>query len=235
MLEGVSVSFGGLQVLRSLSLDFGQTPISSLIGPNGAGKTTVFNVVSGIVKPAQGRVVLDGDDITGRSPVTIARLGVVRKFQVPTVFAGLTVRDNLRVAQEAPRRSATSYWRLDEVAEMLGMTDRLSMPASQLAHGERQWLEIGMAFLGRPRFLLLDEPAAGLGPEESEYTASLIRRIAEHCRVIVIEHDMAFVRELRGDVTVLHQGSLLRRGSMDQIEADHVVRDVYLGRADAAH
>jgi urea transport system ATP-binding protein len=237
-LDAITVQFGGLRVLRELSVEFGHAPISSLIGPNGAGKTTVFNFLSGIVRPSSGRVVLDGQDVTGRPAHQLARMGIVRKFQVPTVFAGLTIRNNLRAALQAPRYSspqvASNPWSLDDVADLLGMRDQLSSTAADLSHGGLQWLEIGMAFLARPRYLLLDEPAAGLGPEESGHTADLIQRISEFCRVIVIEHDMTFVRQLGGDVTVLHQGALLRRGTMDEIQADHVVRDVYLGRdADA--
>ncbi len=232
-LTSIQVAFGGLVVLEDLSLSFGHAPISSLIGPNGAGKTTVFNVMSGIVKPGSGTVKFDGEDLAAKSPIEIARLGIVRKFQVPTVFGGLSVEDNLNVALQAPRdRSddAASAFTIDEVADLLNLKHRLRILASELSHGERQWLEIGMAFLGSPRFLLLDEPAAGLGPEESTHTAGLIKRISEFCNAVVIEHDMSFVRDLGGDVTVLHQGALLSHGTMDGIENDSAVKDVYLGR-----
>ncbi len=237
VLESVTVKFGGLTVLDDLSLEFGHSPISSLIGPNGAGKTTVFNTFSGIVEPTTGRLLLDGEDITGRSPIDIARAGVVRKFQVPTVFHGITVADNLKIAVDAPRErslrqqeGSAQSWEPTDVAKQFGLMSKMNALASELSHGERQWLEIGMAFLAHPRFLLLDEPAAGLGPEESTHTADLIKNISEHCKTIVIEHDMKFIRELGGDVTVLHQGQLLRHGSMEEIESDQVVRDVYLGR-----
>lgn len=234
-LDSVTVAFGGLTVLDDLTLSFGHAPISSLIGPNGAGKTTVFNVFSGIVELKAGNVTFLGEDVTGSSAVDLARRGIVRKFQVPTVFGGLTVENNLKIAAQSPRTGhetdeARKDWGLAEVAEMLGLTQSMRLPAVELAHGERQWLEIGMAFLGRPRFLLLDEPAAGLGPDESAYTAGLIQKISEYCTAIVIEHDMSFIRELGGDVTVLHQGRLLTQGSMEEVEADPTVRDVYLGR-----
>ncbi len=238
-LESVTVRFGGLTVLDDLSLRFGHSPISSLIGPNGAGKTTVFNTFSGIVKPVSGSLLLDGKDMTGHSPIEIARAGVVRKFQVPTVFHNLSVGNNLKVAAQSPRIETTGSakdirWSAGDVAEKLGLSSKMKTLAAELSHGERQWLEIGMAFLAHPRFLLLDEPAAGLGPEESDHTAGLIRTISEFCKTIVIEHDMRFIRELGGDVTVLHQGRLLKQGTMEEIEADHIVRDVYLGRdADA--
>jgi urea transport system ATP-binding protein len=239
-LDSVSVRFGGLKVLVGLSLEFGHDPINCLIGPNGAGKTTVFNVLTGLVRPNSGRLTFGGRDITRASSLKITRMGIVRKFQVPTVFPGLAVADNLKLAARAPRDtlagepSASTSMESEDVATELGLSTKMQVLASELSHGERQWLEIGMAFVGRPKLLLLDEPAAGLGPEESDHTARLIKRISSACRVVVIEHDMRFVRALGGDVTVLHQGQLLRRGTMDEVVADPVVRDVYLGRGSNA-
>ncbi|GGM36892.1 ATP-binding cassette domain-containing protein [Dactylosporangium sucinum] len=233
-LDNVTVKFGGLTVLNRLSVEFGAAPISSLIGPNGAGKTTVFNVFSGLVKPTEGRVLFQGRDITGASPVSIARMGIIRKFQVPTVFPGLSVGDNLKVAARAPRQRHEpgdgDGWAIDDVTDLLQLSGKKQRPAAELSHGERQWLEIGMAFLGRPKFLLLDEPAAGLGPDESEHTARLIKEISAHCAAVVIEHDMSFIRSLGGHIIVLHQGAVLRQGTMEDIEDDAVVRDIYLGR-----
>jgi ABC-type uncharacterized transport system ATPase subunit len=237
VLDDVHVSFGGLRVLNGVSMRFGDASLNCIIGPNGAGKTTVFNVLSGVVSPDSGALRLDGRDISKLSPMRIARMGIVRKLQVPTVFLGLSVGDNLRVAEMAPRhldRSGSQAFTGRTIVELLGLKGREKVPAEELSHGERQWLEIGMAFLGRPRFLLLDEPAAGLGPAESRHTADLILQMAESCCVVVIEHDMHFVRALGGDVTVLHQGSVLRRGAMAEIEADETVRDVYLGRGSSA-
>ncbi|MEO8262274.1 MAG: ATP-binding cassette domain-containing protein [Pseudolysinimonas sp.] len=234
-LRKVTVSFKGLTVLSELDLGFGERSMNVLIGPNGAGKTTVLNALSGAVRPAGGEVWLDADDVTGESPTRFARRGVVRKFQVPTVFPGLTVADNLRVASSAPRPRATFTsgerdTRQRELSETLGLADRYEDLAADLSHGQRQWLEMGMAFLGDPRFLLLDEPAAGLGPGETQHTADLIKLMAERCCVIAVEHDMDFVRALGGEVTVLHQGALLARGTFKQIEKNTDVRDVYLGR-----
>ncbi|WP_328665441.1 ATP-binding cassette domain-containing protein [Streptomyces sp. NBC_00322] len=230
----MTVQFGGLKVLNQLSLEFGDSPISSLIGPNGAGKTTVFNAFSGIVKPSTGRLLFEGRDITGSSPVAIARLGIVRKLQVPTVFPGLSVSDNLKIAAQAPRRSHEASggggWKIDDVTDLLHLSAKRGKIAGELSHGERQWLEIGMAFVGRPKVLLLDEPAAGLGPDESEHTARLIKEISHLCPAVVIEHDMNFIRSLGGRVIVLHQGAVLRQGTMEEIESDPVVRDIYLGR-----
>lgn len=239
-LNGVTVHFGGLTVLDNVSLAFGDAQINCIIGPNGAGKTTIFNVLSGIVRPDIGNLCLGGRDITGTTPMRIARMGVVRKFQVPTVFPGLSVVDNLRVAAMSPQHRNVNDEREArvvtpaEVSASLGLEDRGGIMAADLSHGERQWLEIGMAFLGRPRFLLLDEPAAGLGPTESRHTADLILEMSASCCVVVIEHDMHFVRALGGDVTVLHQGRVLRRGGMADIESDQTVRDVYLGRGPSA-
>jgi urea transport system ATP-binding protein len=235
-LDEATVQFGGLKVLDSVSVSFGDSPMNVLIGPNGAGKTTLLNALSGVVRPVRGTLHLDGEDVTGYSAMKLARMGVVRKFQVPTVFPGMSVRDNLKVAALAPRhgRQTTSTGgvatEIDELLASLHLQQRSRDLAAELSHGERQWLEIGMAFLGRPRFLLLDEPAAGLGPGETQHTANLIKKMSTQCCVLVIEHDMEFVRALGGVVTVLHQGTILTTGSMAEIEADPTVRDVYLGR-----
>ena len=235
-LRGVTISYKGLTVLSDLSIGFGETAMNVVIGPNGAGKTTVLNALSGAVRPTDGAVLIDGNDVTGESPSRFARRGVVRKFQVPTVFPGLTVTDNLKVASSAPRPRAEANAperdaRSAELAETLGLAKRSRDLAADLSHGERQWLEMGMAFLGNARFLLLDEPAAGLGPGETQHTADLIKFMSERCCVIAVEHDMDFVRALGGDVTVLHQGALLARGNIRDIETNPQVRDVYLGRA----
>lgn len=234
-LRDVTVQFKGLTVLKNLDLSFGALSMNVLIGPNGAGKTTVLNTLSGAVRPTRGGVFLDEVDVTGLSPMRFARRGVVRKFQVPTVFPGLSVFDNLRVANAAPRATRESSAperdaRLEELIGTLSLDHRRDDMANGLSHGERQWLEMGMAFLGSPRFLLLDEPAAGLGPGETQHTANLIKLMSERCCVIAVEHDMDFVRALGGEVTVLHQGALLARGPMEDIENDLEVRDVYLGR-----
>lgn len=231
-----TVQFGGLKVLNSVTVSFGDSPMNVLIGPNGAGKTTLLNALSGVVRPAHGALHLDGENVTGYSAMKLARMGVVRKFQVPTVFPGMSVRDNLKVAALAPRQGgpkASARGAADDIEsllESLHLQHRSFDSAAELAHGERQWLEIGMAFLGRPRFLLLDEPAAGLGPGETQHTADLITEMSKQCCVLVIEHDMDFVRALGGVVTVLHQGSILTTGTMAEIEANPTVRDVYLGR-----
>jgi ABC-type uncharacterized transport system ATPase subunit len=234
-LRGVTVRFKGLTVLRDLNISFGATTMNVLIGPNGAGKTTVLNALSGAVRPTSGSVRVDDSDLTGAPPTKFARSGIVRKFQVPTVFPGLSVADNLRVASAAPRpRAKLSAGerdsRIAELADTLGLAARRRDIAADLSHGERQWLEMGMAFLGEPRFLLLDEPAAGLGPGETQHTAELVRFMSARCCVIAVEHDMDFVRQLGGDVTVLHQGALLARGAIEEIEKNPDVRDVYLGR-----
>jgi ABC-type uncharacterized transport system ATPase subunit len=235
VLRAVSVRFNGLTVLENLDLSFGEQPMNVLIGPNGAGKTTVLNVLSGAVKPVAGTVRLDGEDLTGAAPLHFAREGIVRKFQVPTVFAGLTVAENLRVASSAPRprrygSAASRADRVRDLAAILRLDHRIGDLAADLSHGERQWLEMGMAFVSEPRFLLLDEPAAGLGPGETQHTADLIRLMSEQCCVIAVEHDMEFVRALGGEVTVLHHGDVLARGEYAEIESDDRVRDVYLGR-----
>lgn len=238
-LRDVTVRFKGLTVLDSVDLAFGAHSMNVLIGPNGAGKTTVLNTLSGVVRPSAGQVWLGDTDVSRYSPMKLARLGVVRKFQVPTVFDGMTVLDNLRAASLSPRSKSSGTRaqlkaKVSELLDTLHLCRHVSTLAADLSHGERQWLEIGMAFLGSPRFLLLDEPAAGLGPGETKYTAELVKKISNECCVVVVEHDMDFVRALEGQVTVLHQGRVLASGDIAAVEQNADVRDVYLGRgADA--
>ncbi len=222
--------FGGLTAIRDVSLTVGHQETKCVIGPNGAGKSTFLNLLCGTLRPTAGQVVFDGIDVTGMPLHRIARIGIARKFQVPSVFDRLTVRQNLSVADigvahdgKAPNTVAGILDKLD----LAGIADRR---AGDLAHGQKQWLEIGMAMMTNPKLLLLDEPTAGMTVEESLKTAELLRTACADIAVIAIEHDMRFVRALDCRTVVLHQGALIAEGPFAEVEANTMVRDVYLGR-----
>ena len=239
-LDGVSVSFDGFKALNSLSLIVESGELRTIIGPNGAGKTTMMDVVTGKTRPDTGTVLFKGKhDLTRLDEARIANLGIGRKFQKPTVFDSLTVFENLELALKADRGTfaalrfklvAVQRGRVDEVLELVGLTERAGDLAGILSHGQRQWLEIGMLLMQDPELLLIDEPVAGMTDQETELTAELLRRIAGTRSVIVVEHDMEFVRSLATKVTVLHEGSVLAEGPMDQVQANERVIEVYLGR-----
>ena len=239
-LDGVSVSFDGYKALRSLSLMLQPGEMRAIIGPNGAGKTTMMDVITGKTRPDEGEVMFDGrHDLTKLDEAEIATLGVGRKFQKPTVFENHTVEDNLLLATKAPRSvRATLFGREDaktlETIDVILATTRLAdhraRIAGSLSHGQKQWLEIGMLLAQDPKLLLVDEPVAGMTDAETAATADLLREIARDHSVIVVEHDMDFVRELGVKVTCLHEGSVLAEGTLDQVSADPRVVEVYLGR-----
>ena len=224
--RNVGVRFGGLVAVDGVSLTIEPRDICCIVGPNGAGKSTFFNVLTGTVTPTSGAICIGGEDFTGRPVHAFARRGIARKFQVPSVFPSLSVADNIRIAQ----RHIGNEKALDEVLSLLELTQSANRPAGVLAHGQKQWLEIGMALATQPKLRLLDEPTAGMGPEETQRTVKLIREIALHSAVAVIEHDMEFVRALGVRTLVLHQGRIIAQGSFDAVAADERVRDVYLGR-----
>ena len=239
-LDGVSVSFDGFKALNNLSLTIRPGEMRAIIGPNGAGKTTMMDVITGKTRPDSGHVLYDGAvDLTRRDEADIAAMGIGRKFQKPTVFESHTVYDNLILSLNQKRTVRTTLFAaMDEAAEarieeLLALTrlsshrDRL---ASGLSHGQKQWLEIGMLLAQDPRLLLVDEPAAGMTDAETAETAKLLREIAQSHSVVVVEHDMDFVRDLGVRVTVLHEGSVLAEGGLDQVSANERVIEVYLGR-----
>ncbi len=239
-LDGVNVSFDGFKALNDLSLIVEQGELRTIIGPNGAGKTTMMDVVTGKTRPDAGQVLFKGKhDLTRLDEARIANLGIGRKFQKPTVFDSLSVFENLELALKAERGTfaalrfkldGTQRARIDEVLELIGLTPRAGELAGILSHGQRQWLEIGMLLMQDPELLLVDEPVAGMTDQETEQTAELLRRIAGHRSVIVVEHDMEFVRALATKVTVLHEGTVLAEGPIDQVQANERVIEVYLGR-----
>jgi urea transport system ATP-binding protein len=238
-LEGVSVSFDGFKALNDLGLAVSRGEMRAIIGPNGAGKTTMMDVITGKTRPDQGRVVFNNADLTRLGEAEIANLGIGRKFQKPTVFENHTVWDNLELALKGNRSPwAALRWTLGEnerawIVDTLGrinLTAAHATLAGGLSHGQKQWLEIGMLLMQDPDLLLVDEPVAGMTDAETEKTAELLRGIAQTRSVVVVEHDMAFVRALNVRVTVLHEGAVLAEGSLDAVQNNQDVIDVYLGR-----
>ncbi len=239
-LDNVSVSFDGFKALNGLSLVIEPGEMRAIIGPNGAGKTTMMDVVTGKTRPDQGDILFDGDiDLTRLDEAGIATLGIGRKFQKPTVFDHHTVRDNIELALASDRRAraqllgaltAAQTERVDEILNIIRLTGQAEELADSLSHGQKQWLEIGMLLAQDPKLLLVDEPAAGMTDAETAETAKLLRQISQDHSVIVVEHDMAFVRDLDVKVTVLHEGSVLAEGSLDAVSADERVIESYLGR-----
>jgi urea transport system ATP-binding protein len=239
-LNGVTVSFDGFKALNDLSLVVDQGELRTIIGPNGAGKTTMMDVVTGKTRPDSGEVFFRGDeDLTRLDETAIANLGVGRKFQRPTVFENLSVFENLELAL-ADRRGT---WRtlfatltagkreaIAATLQRIGLTEHSRKPAGALSHGQKQWLEIGMLLIHDRQLLLLDEPVAGMTDRETEETAELILDLARDRTIIVVEHDMAFVRSLGAKVTVLHEGSVLAEGSVEHVQNHPRVIEVYLGR-----
>jgi urea transport system ATP-binding protein len=239
-LDAVTVSFDGFKALDGLSLIVERGELRSVIGPNGAGKTTMMDVITGKTRPESGIVFFDGtNDLTRLDEAEIANLGIGRKFQKPTVFENLTVLENLELAQKCPRGTMrTLFAQLstaqgDEIAKTLreiGLAGRERSLAGALSHGQKQWLEIGMLLIQDQHLLLLDEPVAGMTDRETEATAALVLSLAGARTVIVVEHDMEFVRSLNTRVTVLHEGAVLADGSIDFVQNHPAVIEVYLGR-----
>ena len=239
-VEGVTVSYEGYRALDDLSLSVEAGAIQTLIGPNGAGKSTLLDAIIGRVRPSAGRVVFKGEDLRPLPEFQIVRSGICRKFQTPGVLDALTIEENITVAATRDRRawrtlrlqpSTEERARVAEVLEIVGLGAKRALPAAYLAHGEKQWLEIGMVVASGAELLLLDEPAAGMTHREAEATAQLIRSLAGRHAFIVIDHDMDFVAQLGAPVAVLHQGRLLTSGTIDEVRADPQVAAVYLGRA----
>ena len=231
MLEvtGLTKHFGGLRAVHlDLSVNAGE--LRCLIGPNGAGKSTFFKILSGAMRPSSGTVRFRGRDVTGWQSFQVARLGMSIKFQVASELEELTVLENLQLAAEFKFGNRDGRRRAEEMVEVIGLTERAADPATWLSHGEKQWLEIGMASIGEPALILLDEPTAGMTLPEVKTTVRLLRKLNETATVIVVEHDMNFIRMIAQRVTVMHQGEVFAEGSMDEIERHEGVRDIYLGK-----
>jgi urea transport system ATP-binding protein len=239
-LDNVTVSFDGFRALNSLSLAIDHAEMRAIIGPNGAGKTTMMDVITGKTRPNEGTALFEGShDLTALDEAAIAELGIGRKFQTPTVFEMHSVEDNLLLAikdKRGPfsalfsRRTAQERERIEALLERIRLTAHRHRKAGELSHGQKQWLEIGMLLAQEPKLLLIDEPAAGMTDQETADTAELLRDIAKTKAVVVVEHDMTFVRDLDVKVTCLHEGSVLAEGSLDAVSANERVVEVYLGR-----
>src|SRR3954471_20560486 len=239
-LDGINVSFDGYKALRGLSLTLQPGEMRAIIGPNGAGKTTMMDVITGKTRPDEGDVYFGGShDLTQLDEATIAELGIGRKFQKPTVFESHTVEDNILLALKAPRKAFATLFgraaedqqaRVDRILQTVRLTEHRDRYAADRSHGQKQWLEIGMLLAQDPKLLLVGEPVAGMTDSETIQTALLLKAIAKNHSIIVVEHDMDFVRELGVKVTVLHEGSVLAEGPIDAVSADPRVVEVYLGR-----
>ncbi len=239
-LDGVHVSFDGFHAINNLSLTIAPGEMRAIIGPNGAGKTTMMDIITGKTKPDEGDVLFDGSiDLTRLDETKIAELGIGRKFQKPTVFESQTIEDNLLLALNVDHRvRGTLFWKetkseseqIQRVLETIRLQDSRDRLAGNLSHGQKQWLEIGMLLAQDPKLLLVDEPVAGMTDVETYQTAELLKEINKEKTVVVVEHDMTFVRELGVRVTCLHEGSVLAEGTLDQVSSNERVIEVYLGR-----
>jgi urea transport system ATP-binding protein len=241
-VDNVGVSFDGFRALDALTLVLDEGELRCIIGPNGAGKTTLMDVITGKTKPDEGSVFLVGDDtdLTALDEHEIAQRGVCRKFQRPTVFQGHSVFENLELslptskgifASLFARLSRADREKVDKTLETIGLAEHAQQRAGSLSHGQKQWLEIGMLLAQNPRVLLVDEPIAGMTHDETERTAELLNSLAGEHTVVVVEHDMEFVRSIARTVTVLHEGRILAEGNMDAVQNDPRVIEVYLGEA----
>jgi branched-chain amino acid transport system ATP-binding protein len=238
--ESVGKVFGGFTALRDISVDFRRGAITSIIGPNGAGKSTYFNLLTGAFAPTTGRVIFEGRDVTGLPQHRFAHMGVAKSFQITNVFPQLTTHENIRVAAQA-LQTCYDMWRprsarrdlvdtADQLLRLVGLADRRDRLAGTLAHGEQRALEIGMALASRPRLLLLDEPTAGMSPEETRTMMDLIVKLASERTVILVEHKMKLVMGISNRLLVLHHGELLAEGTPDDIRRNEDVKRVYLGK-----
>ena len=240
-VSGVSVSFDGFKAINNLSFQIGKAEMRAVIGPNGAGKTTFMDIITGKTKPDEGRVLWGNKSasLLSMTESQIARAGVGRKFQRPTVFEDQSVQANLMLAlknKRGPmavlrfRPGQVDQEKVADLAETIGLTRSLERKAGELSHGQKQWLEIGMLLAQDPQLLLVDEPAAGMTPAERQHTTDILVEAAKTRAVVVVEHDMEFVRRLDCKVTVLHKGSVLAEGSLDHVTGNDKVIEVYLGR-----
>jgi branched-chain amino acid transport system ATP-binding protein len=226
----LSIRFGGVEAVRGVNLTLAERELRCLIGPNGAGKSTLFKMLTGQLKPTAGRIVFRGQDITGDHTHLIARRGIGIKTQVPSLFDGLTVREHLWLSARRTNAAPRARQVAEEILERVGLGAVAEQVTGRLAHGQRQWVELGTVLAGNPELILLDEPAAGMTHDEVARTAELVREINRTHALIVVEHDMQFVKMVARMVTVMHQGAVLVEDTMDRILKDTAVRDVYLGK-----
>jgi len=235
--------FGGVNAINGVNLSFVENELRSIIGPNGAGKTTLFNVITGKLPASSGQVIYGGKDITNKPPHEVVRLGICRTFQKSSIFPGLTVLENVRIARQArvggSRRIFSARDSLKAVNEdtwaildRLGLHEQAEMLARKLSHGDQRLMEIGVALAGGPQVLLLDEPTAGMSPRETERTTHLVRQLAKEVAVILVEHDMEVVMSISDRISVMHQGAIIAEGTPNEIQKNDQVREAYLGKED---
>ncbi|MDF0644785.1 MAG: urea ABC transporter ATP-binding protein UrtD [Nitrospira sp.] len=245
-LEGVTVDYDGFKALNSLNFIVNYNELRVVIGPNGAGKTTLLDVICGKVTPAAGRVIFGKDtDLIGKREDDIVKLGIGRKFQAPSIYVNLTVWDNLDLSLKRFSKGVfhtimsqctrEERARIQEALATIGLEGYAKTRAGSLSHGQKQWLEIGMVILQDPLLLLVDEPVAGMTDRETEQTGTLLQSLAARHAIVVIEHDMEFVRQIARIVTVLHEGTVICEGTVERVQADDRVREIYLGRQKVAH
>ncbi|GAB6174341.1 urea ABC transporter ATP-binding protein UrtD [Paradesulfitobacterium aromaticivorans] len=239
-IDNLTVSFNGFKAVNNVNTGIEKGEIHFFIGPNGAGKTTLLDAICGRVKPRSGQIIFSGTvDVTRYSEHEIVNIGIGRKFQVPSVFTNMTVYENMELAVVKDRSLYTSMFhklkkeqneRIEDILVTIGLYDKRFNTPTALSHGEKQWLEIGMLLAQEPKLMLLDEPVAGMGRSETDKTGELLKKIAQNCTIIVVEHDMEFVRDYASKVTVLHEGAILDEGSVYDVQNNQKVIDVYLGR-----
>ncbi|HEY8910678.1 MAG TPA: urea ABC transporter ATP-binding protein UrtD [Desulfosporosinus sp.] len=238
-IDNLTVSFDGFKAVNNVNTGIEKGEIRFFIGPNGAGKTTLLDAICGRVKPQSGQVMFFDSDVTRYSEHEIVNIGIGRKFQVPSVFTNMTVYENMELAVVKDRSLYSSMFqrlkkeqieRIEDILVTIGLYKKRFKTPTALSHGEKQWLEIGMLLAQEPKLMLLDEPVAGMGRAETDKTGELLKKIAENCTIIVVEHDMEFVRDYASKVTVLHEGAILDEGSVSEVQNNQKVIDVYLGR-----
>ena len=237
-IEDLGVSFDGFKAVDGFNFYLARNHVHVIIGPNGAGKTTVLDLICGKTLATSGSVKFKGKELRGRKEYKIVRDGIGRKFQNPSIYENLTVFENLELSHPTGRgvigcllfrRTAVIRQQCEDIAAQIGLSDKLETEAGILSHGQKQWLEIGMILMQEPEIIMLDEPVAGMSVRERSETAALLRRISKDRSVLVIEHDMEFVREIADRVTVMHLGKILAEGSMEKVSADPKVIEVYIG------
>ena len=240
-IRGITKKFGGLTAVDHVNLALNAGELRCIIGPNGCGKTTLFNLITGYYTPTSGKVYFSGEDITVKPVHVISKLGIGRKFQIPGVFGELTVYENIRVPFFSHQRQsmfvssrldANSHKEIMAYLSQINLASKADQLAQNLAHGERQWLEIGMVLASKPKLMLLDEPTAGMTVAETHITAELIKEISQTTgiSILVIEHDISFVREIASRITVMYKGAIFREGNYEEIQSDDAVREIYFGR-----